>query len=160
MSSGRRAGPPASAPPSPAGGTEGRRIRWYGGGAHDGIPYLHDVEIKGRLIAVEGPDASGRSTQISMITSRLEADGYAVLNTGIKRSELIGRGILEAKRNVSLGKRTLAMYYAADFADQLEHKIIPALRAGFVVLADRYIYTLMARNAARARCSATGSTST
>lgn len=132
------------------GGPQGRRIRWYGGGgAHDGIPYLHDVEVKGRLIVVEGPDASGRSTQVSMITSKLEADGYAVLNAGIKRSDLIGRGILEAKRNVSLGKRTLAMYYAADFADQLEHKIIPALRAGFVVLADRYIYTLMARNAVR-----------
>ena len=137
------------APPPPPAAPGKRRISWYGGHAHDGIPYLHDVEIKGRLIVVEGPDASGRSTQISMITSKLEADGYAVLNTGIKRSELIGRGILEAKRNVSLGKRTLAMYYAADFADQLEHKIIPALQAGFVVLADRYIYTLMARNAVR-----------
>ena len=143
------AAPAPAAAPGRGHGPQGRRINWYGTGANDGIPYLHDVEVKGRLVVVEGPDASGRSTQVSMITARLEADGYAVLNTGIKRSELIGRGILEAKRNVSLGKRTLAMYYAADFADQLEHKIIPALRAGFVVLADRYIYTLMARNAVR-----------
>jgi dTMP kinase len=121
---------------------------WYGG-THIGIPYLKDLEISGRLIVIEGPDGSGRSTQIEMLTSRLEADGFAVLNTGLKRSDLIGEGILEAKRNVSLGKRTLALFYAADFADQLEHKIIPALQAGYVVLADRYIYTLIARNTVR-----------
>lgn len=129
--------------------TSKRPVRWYGNGNSDGIPYLKDLEIKGRLIVIEGPDSSGRSTQIASITSKLEADGFAVLNTGLKRSELISKGILEAKRNVSLGKRTLAMFYAADFADQLEHKIIPALQAGFIVLADRYIYTLMARNAVR-----------
>jgi dTMP kinase len=122
---------------------------WYGHSSSIGIPYLKDVEISGRLIVVEGPDASGRSTQIDTLTSRLEADGFAVLNTGLKRSDLIGEGILEAKRNVSLGKRTLALFYAADFADQLEHKIIPALQAGYVVLADRYIYTLIARNTVR-----------
>ena len=126
-----------------------RPIRWYGDSVKDGIPYLHDLEIRGRLIVIEGPDASGRSTQIELITANLEANGYAVLNTGLKRSELISRGILEAKRNTSLGKRTLALYYAADFADQLEHKIIPALQAGYVVLSDRYIYTLMARNTVR-----------
>ena len=126
-----------------------RPIRWYGDSVKDGIPYLHDLEIRGRLIVIEGPDASGRSTQIELITANLEASGYAVLNTGLKRSELISRGILEAKRNTSLGKRTLALYYAADFADQLEHKIIPALQAGYVVLSDRYIYTLMARNTVR-----------
>ena len=126
-----------------------RPIRWYGDSVKDGIPYLHDLEIRGRLIVIEGPDASGRSTQIELITANLEANGYAVLSTGLKRSELISRGILEAKRNTSLGKRTLALYYAADFADQLEHKIIPALQAGYVVLSDRYIYTLMARNTVR-----------
>jgi len=126
-----------------------RPIYWYGDSVKDGIPYLNDVEIKGRLIVIEGPDASGRSTQIQLLTSKLEADGYAVLNTGLRRSDLISRGILEAKRNVSLGRRTLALYYAADFADQLEHKIIPALQAGYIVLADRYIFTLMARNTVR-----------
>jgi dTMP kinase len=122
---------------------------WYGHNSSIGIPYLKDIEISGRLIVIEGPDASGRSSQIELLTSLLEADGFAVLNTGLKRSELIGEGILEAKRNVSLGKRTLALFYAADFADQLEHKIIPALQAGYVVLADRYIYTLIARNTVR-----------
>ena len=79
-----------------------------------------------------------------MLTSKLEADGHAVLNTGLRRSELISQGILEAKRNFVLGKRTISLFYAADFADQLENKIIPALRSGYIVLADRYIYTLMA----------------
>jgi dTMP kinase len=122
-----------------------RSIRYYG----NGISYLEDTEIKGRLIVIEGPDASGRSTQITMITSHLEANGHAVVNTGLRRSELIGEGILEAKRNLMLGKRTLSLFYAADFADQLENKIVPALRAGYIVLADRYIYTLMARDAVR-----------
>ena len=126
-----------------------RTPKWYGTKKFGGLPYLNDLEISGRLIVIEGPDASGRSTQIEMLTTKLEADGYAVLNTGLKRSDLISQGILEAKRNVSLGKRTLALFYAADFADQLEHKIIPALQAGYVVLADRYIYTLMARNTVR-----------
>jgi dTMP kinase len=107
------------------------------------------MESKGSLIVVEGPDGSGRSSQIELVTSRLEAAGHAVITTGLKRSELIGAGILEAKHKLPLGKKTLALFYAADFADQLEHKIIPALHAGYVVLADRYIYTLMARSTVR-----------
>ena len=94
---------------------------------------MDETEIKGRLIVIEGPDASGRSTQITMITTKLEADGHAVVTTGLRRSELVGEGILEAKRNFGLGKRTLTLFYAADFADQLEKKIIPALRAGYIV---------------------------
>lgn len=121
-----------------------RTLSFYG----YGIPSIKDEEVKGRLIVIEGPDASGRSTQIGMITARLEAAGHAVLSTGLKRSELISEGILEAKRNFA-GRRTLSLFYAADFADQLENKIIPALRAGYIVLADRYIYTLMAREAVR-----------
>lgn len=113
------------------------------------IPYLEDTEIKGRFIVIEGPDASGRSTQIELLSSKLEADGHAVLNAGLRRSELIGQGILEAKRNFVLGRKTISLFYAADFADQLENKIIPGLRAGYIVLSDRYIYTLMAREAVR-----------
>ena len=113
------------------------------------IPYLEDIEIKGRFIVIEGPDASGRSTQIELLSSKLEADGHAVLNAGLRRSELIGQGILEAKRNFVLGRKTISLFYAADFADQLENKIIPGLRAGYIVLSDRYIYTLMAREAVR-----------
>jgi len=113
------------------------------------IPYLEDIEIKGRFIVIEGPDASGRSTQIELLSSKLEADGHAVLNAGLRRSELIGQGILEAKRNFVLGRRTISLFYAADFGDQLENKIIPGLRSGYMVLSDRYIYTLMAREAVR-----------
>ena len=134
---------------SSVGGMKSRKPKWYGTKKFGGLHYLRDIEIAGRLIVIEGPDASGRSTQIELLTTQLEAEGYAVLNTGLTRSEIIGQGILEAKRNISLGVRTLAMFYAADFADQLEHKIIPALQAGYVVLADRYIYTLMARNTVR-----------
>src|SRR5215471_12426753 len=113
-----------------------RPIEYYG----RGLSYLQESRIKGRLVVIEGPDASGRSTQVTRITSKLEADGHAVLNTGLRRSELISRGILEAKRNLVLGKRTISLFYAADFADQLENKIIPALHSGYVVLADRYIH--------------------
>ena len=122
-----------------------RHLTFYG----EGIPYLENVEIKGCLIVIEGPDGSGRSSQIEVITSKLESEGHAVLNTGLKRSELISQGILEAKQKLPLGKKTLTLFYAADFADQLEHKIIPALQAGYIVLADRYVYTLMARSIVR-----------
>ena len=120
-------------------------IKYYG----KGISYIQDTEVKGKLIVIEGPDASGRSTQIGMLTTELEADGHAVLNTGLRRSELIGEGIMEAKKEHMLGRKTMSLFYAADFADQLENKIIPALRSGYIVLADRYIYTLMARATVR-----------
>ena len=126
-------------------GINSRPVRYYG----KGIPYIQDTEVKGRLIVIEGPDASGRSTHIGMITAKLEADGHAVLNTGLRRSELVSEGIVDAKREHMLGQRTMSLFYAADFADQLENKIVPALRAGYIVLADRYIYTLMARDAVR-----------
>ncbi|HUI85648.1 MAG TPA: thymidylate kinase [Nitrososphaerales archaeon] len=125
--------------------SEPRPLEFYG----DGLPYLGEVMVKGRLIVIEGPDGSGRSTQVQSIVTRLESDGHAVVDTGLKRSELIGQGILEAKQRLPLGKRTLTLFYAADFVDQLEHKIIPALQAGYIVLADRYIFTLIARSIAR-----------
>jgi dTMP kinase len=131
-------------PQSPHRGAH-QTLQFYG----HGMPYLKDLEVKGHLIVIEGPDASGRSTHAQLIQAKLEADGHAVLGTGLKRSELISEGIIEAKANLGVGKRTLSLFYAADFADQLENKIIPALEAGYVVLADRYIYTLIARNNVR-----------
>jgi dTMP kinase len=122
-----------------------RMLEFYG----SPITYLQGREVKGRLIVIEGPDGSGRSTQVDLITAKLESDGHAVATSGLKRSELIGKGILEAKQRLPLGKKTLTLFYAADFADQLEHKIIPALEAGYIVLADRYIYTLIARSTVR-----------
>lgn len=114
-----------------------------------GLPYLNENKLHGKLIVIEGPDSSGRSTQIELLKNWLEAKGHGVLDTGLKRSTLLENVITEAKQGNILGKTTLSLLYCTDFADQLENKIIPALSAGFVVLADRYIFTLMARDIVR-----------
>jgi len=79
----------------------------------------------------------------------LEHQGHAVLDTGLARGALAGKGIQQAKEGNTLGPVTMTLFYATDFADRLENEIIPALRAGFVVLTDRYIFSLMARAIAR-----------
>ena len=80
-----------------------------------------------------------------MLKEWLEQQGHAVLDTGLTRSGLVGKSIKRAKEGHTLGRITLSLFYATDFADRLENEIVPALRAGFVVLTDRYIYSLMAR---------------
>ncbi|HLH32860.1 MAG TPA: thymidylate kinase [Terriglobia bacterium] len=115
--------------------------RFYG----KGIPGTFLDELKGQLIVVEGADGSGRSTQIEMLKNWLERRGYPTANVGLKRSMLVSDELERAMRGNILGTRTLSLFYATDFADQMENRIIPALRSGFIVLADRYIYTLMAR---------------
>jgi dTMP kinase len=102
-------------------------------------------ELPGKIIVIEGTDGVGRSTQISLLKPWLEQQGRAVVDTGMTRSDLAGKGIKQAKEGHTLGRITLTLFYATDFADRLEREIIPALRAGFVVLTDRYIYSLMAR---------------
>ncbi len=109
------------------------------------LPGMNLADLTGKLIVVEGTDGVGRSTQINLLKPWLEQQGRAVLDTGITRSELAGKGIKQAKEGHTLGRITLSLFYATDFTDRLEHQIIPALRAGFVVLTDRYIYSLMAR---------------
>jgi dTMP kinase len=106
-------------------------------------------ELQGKLIVIEGPDAVGRSTQILQLKQWLEAEGHAVLDTGMARSALAGKGIKDAKGGNTLGPITMTLFYTTDFADRLENEIIPALRAGFVVLIDRYIFSIMARAIAR-----------
>ncbi len=101
--------------------------------------------LSGTLIVIEGPDSSGRSTQIALLAQWLEEQGYAVAQVGLKRSSLVGPELEQAKQGNILSPRTLSLFYATDFYDQLENRIVPSLRAGFVVLADRYIYTLIAR---------------
>jgi dTMP kinase len=113
------------------------------------LPGVDYSELQGKLIVVEGPDAVGRSTQIRGLKPWLEELGHAVLDTGMARSALAGKGIKEAKQGHTLGPVTMTMYYLTDFADRLENEIIPALRAGVVVLTDRYIYSVMARAIAR-----------
>lgn len=115
--------------------------RFYG----TGIPNVNLDELKGKLIVIEGADGSGRSTQISLLRDWLERLGYATVETGLKRSRLVEQELEEAMQGNILSPLTLNLFYATDFTDQLEHVIIPALRSGFIVLADRYIYTLMAR---------------
>ena len=116
-----------------------------------GLPYLKlsKKAIKGKLIVIEGADCSGRSTQVTMLKAWLEANGHAVLDTGLRRSGLVGEAIDEAKKGHTLGKNTLSLLYATDLADQVENNIIPALKAGFIVLADRYIFTLIVRDMVR-----------
>lgn len=103
----------------------------------------------GKLIVVEGTDGVGRSTHIEMLRSWLESRGHAVIDTGMTRSVLAGRGIKEAKAGTTLGRLTMQLFYATDFADRLENEMLPALRAGFVVLTDRYIYSAIARAVVR-----------
>ena len=115
----------------------------------DGLKYLDPSELKGKLIAIEGTDGVGRSTHIEMLQEWLEVQGYGVMTTGWTRSNLMSKAIEMAKAGNILDRWSLSLLYATDFADRLEHQIIPALRSGFVVLTDRYIYTAFARDFVR-----------
>jgi len=114
-----------------------------------GLPGVDSSRLGGKLIVVEGADGSGRSTQIARLVEWLEAAGHATVQVGLKRSNLVSEELDQAKRGNILSRTTLSLFYATDFADQLENRILPALRAGFMVLADRYVYTLMARDLVR-----------
>lgn len=117
--------------------------RWFG----HGMPNLNIDGLRGSLIVIEGTDGVGRSTQIDRLAPWLEVEGHAVTQTGWTRSPLLADTIDEAKAGHQLTVTTFGLLYAADFADRLENEIIPALRAGFIVIADRYMYTAFARNA-------------
>ena len=112
-------------------------------------PGISPSDLTGRLIVIEGADGSGRSTQIRLLVDWLEASGHATTQVGLKRSNLASEELESAKNGNILNRTTMSLFYATDFADQLENIIIPSLRAGFIVLADRYIYTLMARDMVR-----------
>lgn len=119
--------------------------KFYG----QGLPNVDPAKLTGKLIVIEGADGSGRTTQINLLSDWLERLGYATTRVGLKRSKLVGAELEEAMQGNTLSPITLSLFYATDFADQLEKTIIPALKSDFVVLADRYIYTLMARDIAR-----------
>ena len=119
--------------------------RYYG----RGIPYLPIDGYPGKLIAIEGTDGVGRSTQVQLLREWLEIKGYGVVETGWTRSPLMQPTIELAKSSNTLNKLTFVLLYATDFADRLEKEIIPALKAGFVVLSDRYIFTALARAGVR-----------
>ena len=114
-----------------------------------GIPHVKIDDLAGKLIVIEGADGSGRSTQIARLVEWLETCGHATVPVGLKRSTLVSSELEKAQEGNILSRTTLSLFYATDFADQLENIILPALKAGFIVLSDRYIYTLMARDMVR-----------
>lgn len=116
---------------------------------HKAPPGVDPESLKGLLIVIEGMDSSGRSTQIERLTNWLERKGHAVSHVKLRRSVLVGEALERAKQGNILNPRTLSLFYATDFYDQLENVIVPSMRAGSVVLADRYIFTLMARDLVR-----------
>jgi len=113
------------------------------------MPYLPGGPVTGKLIVTEGTDGCGRSTQALMLKQWLEVQGYGVIETGWTRSKLVGQAITDAKQGHSLNRLTYCLMYATDLADRMEYQIIPALKSGFIVLADRYIYTAIARGIVR-----------
>jgi dTMP kinase len=110
-----------------------------------GLPYLAIDGYPGKIIAIEGTDGVGRTTQIRLLREWLEVQGYGVVETGWTRSPLMQPTIDLAKSSNTLNKLTFVLLYATDFADRLEKEVIPALKAGFVVLSDRYIFSALAR---------------
>ena len=114
-----------------------------------GLPNVDLNQLKGKLITIEGTDGVGRSTQIQLLKEWLEIQGFAVMETGWTRSKLVGKTIGDAKEGHWLNPLTYTLLYTTDFADRLENEIIPALKAGYVVLADRYIFTVFARTKVR-----------
>jgi dTMP kinase len=117
------------------------RFETYGG--H--LPGIELSDLSGWLIVVEGTDGVGRTTHVDRLRAYLERLGYAVAETGLTRSDLASRGIRRAKQGNTLGSTAFNLFYATDFADRLQNQIIPALRSGFVMLTDRYTYSLIAR---------------
>ena len=118
-----------------------KRFDSYG----NGIPGVALNDLSGWLIVIEGTDGVGRTTHVNRLRGHLEKLGYAVAETGLTRSDLASRGIHRAKLGNTLGSNAFNLFYATDFADRLQQQILPALRSGFVMLTDRYIYSLIAR---------------
>jgi dTMP kinase len=114
-----------------------------------GFPYRRIEKFPGKLIVLEGSDGVGRSTQTQLLRRWLEDEGFAVSDTGLRRSDMTQQGLEEARKGHTLSRITMSLFYATDFADRLENQIIPALQAGFVVLSDRYFYSIMARDIVR-----------
>lgn len=111
-------------------------------------PY-QDLKQEGILIAVEGLDGSGKSTQIYLVKRWLELNGYRVFFTEWNSSPLVKSATRRGKKKQMLTPSTFALIHATDLADRYENQILPLLQAGFIVLADRYIFTAFARDVVR-----------
>jgi len=106
-------------------------------------------ELDGRLIAVEGLDGSGKSTHIRLLKRWLELEGYKVFFTEWNSSDLVKKATRKGKKKKLLTPTTFSLIHATDFADRYERQILPLLKGGYIVLADRYVYTAFARDAVR-----------
>ena len=137
--------PPAAAAKTAAAAEDASSQYFFG----EPLVGVDPSEITGNLVVIEGMDGSGRSTQIALLQEWLESEGFAVQTSGLRRSNLVGRDIDELLAKNAATRLTLALMYATDFFDQVEHRILPALRSGTVVLADRFIFTLIARGVVR-----------
>jgi len=105
---------------------------------------------RGKLIVVEGIDGSGKSTQISLLSNWLRSQGYAVAFSEWNSSSLVRETTRRGKKKEMLTPTTFSLLHATDFADRLESYIVPLVKAGAIVCADRYAYTAFARDVARA----------
>ncbi|HVP15448.1 MAG TPA: thymidylate kinase [Terriglobales bacterium] len=103
----------------------------------------------GRLIIVEGIDGSGKSTQLTLLSQWLRSEGYPVLFSEWNSSPIVRATTSRGKKRQLLTPLTFSLIHATDFADRVESKIIPALKAGAIVLADRFVFTAFARDVVR-----------
>lgn len=103
----------------------------------------------GKLFVVEGIDGSGKSTQLNLLYQWLQNEGYGVVFSEWNSSPLVRNTTRRGKKKRMLAPSTFSLIHATDFADRIEHNIIPLLKAGAVVLCDRYIYTAFARDVVR-----------
>lgn len=108
-----------------------------------------EMNFPGRLIAVEGLDGSGKSTQIYLVKRWLEAEGIKVYFSEWNSSELVKSATSKGKKRELLTPTTFSLIHATDFADRYERHLVPLLRAGYIVLCDRYIFTAFARDVTR-----------
>ena len=105
--------------------------------------------VPGKLIAVEGLDGSGKSTQIYLLKRWLELEGYKIFFTEWNSSAIVKRATSKGKKRQLLTPTTFSLIHCTDFADRYERQILPLLHAGYIVLADRYVYTAFARDGVR-----------
>jgi dTMP kinase len=113
------------------------------------MPMYGDHQFPGKLFIVEGIDGSGKSTQLSLLQQWLKREGYTVFFSEWNSSPLVKETTRRGKKKQMLTPTTFSLIHATDLADRIERHIIPPLKAGAIVLADRYIYTAFARDTAR-----------
>ena len=106
-------------------------------------------QLPGKLFIVEGIDGSGKSTQVRLLHSWLESQGFPVFMTEWNSSEVVKKTTKEGKKKKTLTPTTFSLLHATDFADRMYYQVLPPLKAGMIVLADRYVYTAFARDVAR-----------